>query len=65
MPLTIAGVDADGLVPAADVRALAEAVPGSRFHLIQSRYGHDAFLKEEGNVAAIITEFLNTLECAQ
>ena len=65
VPLTAAGVDADALVPAPDVRALAEAVPGSRFHLIQSRYGHDAFLKEEGQVAAIITEFLETLECAE
>jgi len=65
VPLTLAGVDADALVPAADVRALAEVVPGSRFHLIPSRYGHDAFLKEDGQVAAVITEFLETLECAQ
>jgi homoserine O-acetyltransferase len=65
VPLTLAGVDTDALVPAAEVRALAEAVPGSRFHLIQSRYGHDAFLKEDVEVAAIITEFLDTLECAQ
>lgn len=62
VPLTLAGVDSDALVPAADVRALGDAVAGSRFHLIRSRYGHDAFLKEEGQVAAIITDFLSTLE---
>ena len=65
VPLTVAAVDADALVPAADVRALAHAVPRSRFHLIESRYGHDAFLKEDAQVRAIITEFLETLECAQ
>ena len=65
VPLTLAAVDSDGLVPADDVRALADAVPAARFHLLHSRYGHDAFLKEEGQVAAVITDFLETLEPAQ
>jgi homoserine O-acetyltransferase len=62
VPLTLAAVDQDTLVPAADVEALADGVPGSRFHLVKSRFGHDAFLKEDGEVAAIITHFLNSLE---
>ena len=65
VPLTLAAVDSDALVPAADVRALADAVPGARFHLLHSRYGHDAFLKEEGQVRTVITEFLDTLETSQ
>lgn len=65
IPLTLVAVDQDQLVPAEDVRAFADAVPGSGFHLVQSRYGHDAFLKEEGQIAAILFQFLETLEHAQ
>ena len=62
IPLTLAAVDQDGLVPAEDVRALAGAVSGARLYLIQSRYGHDAFLKEQAQVAKIISQFLSSLE---
>lgn len=62
VPLTLAAVDQDSLVPASDVQSLAADVKGSRFHLIHSRFGHDAFLKEDGEVAAIISQFLNVLE---
>lgn len=62
VPLTLAAVDRDSLIPAADVQALAEAAPTSRFHLVSSIYGHDAFLKEDGEIAAIITDFLSSLE---
>jgi homoserine acetyltransferase len=56
----------DALVPAAaDIEALAARVPGSTFPLICSRFGHDAFLKEEALVAAIISQFLETLESDQ
>lgn len=65
VPCTFAAVDSDLLVPAADVQALAADVPGARLHLIHSNYGHDAFLKEAGQVAAIITHFLESLEDAQ
>lgn len=62
VPLTLVAVDRDSLIPAADVRALAEAVPTSFFHLVASIYGHDAFLKEDGEMAAIIFQFLSSLE---
>ena len=61
-PLTLVAVDHDALVPAQDIEVLAAAVPGTAFHLIRSRFGHDAFLKEQRQVAAIITDFLNSLE---
>jgi homoserine O-acetyltransferase len=65
VPLTLAAVDQDALVPAPDITALADAVPGARLEIIRSRYGHDAFLKEDGQVAAIITQFLSSLEHGQ
>jgi homoserine O-acetyltransferase len=58
VPLTLVAVDQDALVPAADIEALARQVPGSTFRLITSRYGHDAFLKEEEQTAAVINDFL-------
>ena len=65
VPLTLVAVDQDGLVPPADFQSLADRVPGSSFHLIHSRYGHDAFLKEDAEVGAIIDTFLNSLELSK
>ena len=64
-PATFVAVDSDQLVPAADIEALANAVPNARFVSIPSLYGHDAFLKEERAIAAIIDNFLNSLEQPQ
>ena len=58
MPLTLVAVDGDALVPATDIEGFASRVKGASFHLISSRFGHDAFLKEERQVGAIITNFL-------
>lgn len=55
-------VESDWLVPIEDIKALADAVPGARFTLLPSLYGHDGFLKEETQVAVIITDFLCALE---
>ncbi len=65
LPLTLVAVDQDALVPACDIEALAGQIAGSRFHLIHSRFGHDAFLKEEAQVGAIINIFLESLENSQ
>jgi homoserine O-acetyltransferase len=65
VPLTLVAVDQDGLVPPDDIRSLADRIPGSSFHLIHSRYGHDAFLKEDAEVGAIINTFLDSLELSQ
>ena len=62
LPATFAAVDSDALVPAEDVETLAAAIAGAHFRIVRSLFGHDAFLKEEGQVAAIITEFLQSLE---
>ena len=65
VPLTLVAVDQDGLVPAPDIEALAARVPAAAFRLIHSRYGHDAFLKEEAQVAAIIADFLKSVELSR
>ena len=65
LPAAFVAVESDWLVPIEDIRALAEAVPGARFVLMPSLYGHDGFLKEEAQVATIITEFLSSLEPAR
>lgn len=65
VPLTLVAVDQDALVPSTDIATFAERVDGARLHQIQSRYGHDAFLKEEVQVATIITQFLNSLELSK
>jgi homoserine O-acetyltransferase len=65
LPAIFVAVESDWLVPIEDIEALAKAVPGARFVLMPSLYGHDGFLKEEQQVAAIITDFLSDLEPAR
>lgn len=59
VPVTLVGVREDGLVPLDDTYALAERLPGPvQVRPLQSRYGHDAFLKEPAAIAAILAESL-------
>jgi len=53
------GFDGDQLVPAAQVRELAAALPRLLLHReVRSRFGHDAFLKEPAAVGAFLAEVL-------
>ena len=60
VPTTVVGVREDQLVPLADLRALCARLP-SRAQLVEitSIYGHDAFLKEAGQLEPV---FRNCLE---
>ena len=58
VPTTVVAVREDRLVPHADLAALARAIPDARLVTIRSRYGHDAFLKEHGAVAAVLRRAL-------
>lgn len=54
-PVTLVAVDSDTLVPPAQSRALHERLGArSTLHLIRSRFGHDAFLKEHELLTPII-----------
>ncbi|WP_052101162.1 homoserine O-succinyltransferase MetX [Novilysobacter arseniciresistens] len=59
VPVTVVGVSEDRLVPVSDAVELAERLRGeTRLHVLQSVYGHDAFLKERAAIAAILAEAL-------
>ncbi|MDC8011326.1 homoserine O-succinyltransferase MetX [Tahibacter soli] len=59
VPATILAVTSDRLVPTDDLRALAAASAApAELHEIDSRYGHDAFLKEPGRVGALVARAL-------
>jgi homoserine O-acetyltransferase len=55
----VAGVDSDRLYPPSQQADLAAAVPSSdALRLISSPYGHDGFLIETDQVAALVGELL-------
>ena len=55
LPVTVVAVAEDRLVPLQDAYALAEHLRGeTRLCVLRSVYGHDAFLKEEGEIARVL-----------
>ncbi|TJZ99484.1 homoserine O-acetyltransferase MetX [Actinacidiphila oryziradicis] len=53
----VAGVDSDRLYPLSQQAELAAGIPGAdRLRVIDSSYGHDGFLIETGQVAALVRE---------
>ncbi|MFF2846175.1 homoserine O-acetyltransferase [Streptomyces sp. NPDC058001] len=55
----VAGVDSDRLYPLAQQEELAADIPGAdRVRVIESPYGHDGFLIETDQVAALVRELL-------
>jgi homoserine O-acetyltransferase len=60
VPTTLVAIEEDRLVPKHTLVELAERLPAvRRLHLLRSRYGHDAFLKEPGAIADIIRSTLD------
>lgn len=60
LPVTVVAVAQDRLVPLADAHALVDRLRGdTRLCVLQSAYGHDAFLKEEAAIAKILRESLD------
>lgn len=55
---TVVAVDSDRLYPARLGAEIAAAVPRADFHLITSRYGHDGFLIEIGQLGDIVRDAL-------
>ena len=59
VPVTVVAIAEDRLVPVDDAFALAERLRGeTRLRVLRSKYGHDAFLKESLEVAAVLREAL-------
>ncbi len=60
VPCSLLAFAGDQLVPPAEMRALALALPHLRTHReLRSRHGHDAFLKEPVHVGAFLTQVLS------
>ena len=63
VPVVVAGVDTDRLYPIRLLAELAELLPrAGKLRVIESPYGHDAFLIEVDAVAVLVRE---TLAAAQ
>lgn len=59
VPVTVVAIDEDRLVPVGDCLELAQRLGGpTRVEVLRSRYGHDAFLKEESAIARLLTQAL-------
>jgi homoserine O-acetyltransferase len=53
VPTSVVAVREDQLVPIEDMRALVARLPSARLHEISSPHGHDAFLKEAGQLRPV------------
>ena len=62
IPATFVAVESDWLVPIDDIRSLAATIPGAKFILMPSLFGHDGFLKEVAQMDVILTDFIASLE---
>lgn len=60
VPTTLIGIASDRVVPLADLCDLQRRCgAAAELHVIDSRYGHDAFLKEESQIGALLVEALD------
>jgi len=55
----VVGIDSDGLFPLAEQEFLADHIPQGTLQIIQSKFGHDAFLIEFDQLNALLKEFLS------
>lgn len=53
-PTIAIGIDSDIMFPAAEIEAMAAAIPNATYHTIHSDFGHDGFLIETSAITAII-----------
>lgn len=60
VPTALIGIASDRVVPLADLCELQRRCgAAAALHVIDSRYGHDAFLKEDAQIAALLLDILN------
>ena len=55
----IIGIDTDLLFPVHEQKLLADTIPNSAYHEVESLYGHDGFLVEREAISSIIKGILN------
>jgi homoserine O-acetyltransferase len=54
----VVGISTDVLYPFAEVRQVAAALPNSRFAVLDSPHGHDAFLIDTERLVTLVRDFL-------
>lgn len=61
VPVTLIGIASDRVVPLADLCELQRRCgAAATLHVIDSRYGHDAFLKEDAQIGPLLHDALDT-----
>jgi homoserine O-acetyltransferase/O-succinyltransferase len=58
MPVLCIGISSDILYPVHEQKTIAGMIPGSTYRELSSPHGHDSFLIEYDQLAAIVREFL-------
>lgn len=59
VPTTLIAIESDLIAPPSDVEVLRDGLSGPvQYHCIQSRFGHDGFIKETETIAPLIDDFL-------
>lgn len=60
VPTTLVACSSDQLAPLAQMEDFSRRLPRlTAFHVLNSIYGHDAFLKEPGQISRVLRRFLN------
>ncbi len=54
----VIGISSDVLYPVSETRQMANAMPNARFAVLDSPYGHDAFLTETHRIERAVKDFL-------
>ncbi len=54
----VIGIENDVLFPVQEQEFIASHIPGAKYHLVNSTYGHDGFLIETQALTALISTFL-------
>ena len=55
---TVVAIDSDCIFPPSVLKIMADNIPGARWHMITSDYGHDGFLLENEQLTKILTPIL-------
>jgi homoserine O-acetyltransferase len=62
VPTTLVGIPSDRVVPLADLCELQRGCGApATLHVLDSRYGHDAYLKEQAAIGALLRETLDAI----
>jgi len=62
IPVLIASISSDVLYPVSEQMELAQYIPNSQHHMIESPEGHDGFLLEGKKIGMLIRGFLGQME---